>query len=450
MSAASNERATVAPLAHVAKRGGPFLFLGSHVASDQGTGEMVTRLADVDPADAARLRTGNLMIDAPAERAVAQTCRVVRDVEAYLRAMGGSLHDLVQQRWFVRDERNLAPVARALAALLQDALPATTLVAADGAGLAPDIAVHADFIALARPSRWSVRSVRIEDLDALTSPFPAATRVGPFLFTTPVAGIDLATGRVVTTFRDLDAAARALAEPPYAGRGEAAAAQQVQIFRHVERILASQGASLACQVRQNGWMRMPMSEFGPASAVRRRLFSGDNTGPFTSLTVSGLRSADALFEYGVIALVPGDVQWKRTVRTPPHGIASYYVAAVQAGPLVVSAGEVPVDTVAGSAVTAFPSEVQAFGRIDAAGVVLAQAWDVYAKLERALADYGATMADVVHQTVYVTDGAHAAAVERIAALHFGRTLPPTTVVPILSTSPFAESRVEIEVIAATG
>jgi enamine deaminase RidA (YjgF/YER057c/UK114 family) len=335
-----------------------------------------------------------------------------------------------------------------LGILLQDAIPATTLVAADGPGHAPDIAVHADFIALARPSPWSVQNLRIDDLDALTYPFPAITRVGPFLFTTPVAGVDLSSGRVVTTFRDLEPPAHALAEPPYAGRGEAAAAQQVQVFRHVERILASQGASLACQVRQNGWLRMPMSEFGPASAMRRRLFSGDNTGPFTSLTVSGLRSADALFEYGVIALVPGDREWQRTVRNAPHGIASYYVAAVQAGPLVVSAGEVPVDAVAASAVTSNP--VAAHGRIDASGVALAQAFDVYGKLERALADYGATMADVVHQTLYVMDGADVAAIERVAALTFGHALPPTTVIPILSTSPFRESRLEIEVIAAIG
>jgi enamine deaminase RidA (YjgF/YER057c/UK114 family) len=390
------------------------------------------------------------MIDAPAERAVVQACRVVREVETQLRAVGGSLHDLVQQRWFVRDECDLAAVARALAAIMGDALPATTLVAANGPGLDARFSVHADFIALARPSSWSVRNVRIGDLNALTFPFPAATRAGPFVFTTPLAGISLATGRVVTTFRDLDPIEAALAEPPYSGRGEAAAAQQVQVFRHIERILASQGASLACQIRQNGWMRMPMSEFGPASAVRRQLFSGDNTGPFTSLTVSGLRSADALFEYGVIALVPGEGEWQRVVRNPPHGIASYYVAAVRTGPLVVSAGEVPVDVAAGAAVTALPVDLRQSGRIDASGVVLAQAYDVFVKLERALADYGASMADVVHQTLYVTDGNYVPAIERIAALSYGQTLPPTTVVPILSTSPFRESLLEIEVIAAIG
>jgi enamine deaminase RidA (YjgF/YER057c/UK114 family) len=184
--------------------------------------------------------------------------------------------------------------------------------------------------------------------------------------------------------------------------------------------------------------------------VRRRLFSGDNTGPFTSLTVSGLRSADALFEYGVIALVPGEREWQRTLRNPPHGIASYYVAAVRAGPLVVSAGEVPVDAAAASAVTTLPPGASSHGRIDASGVALAQAFDVYGKLERALADYGAAMADVVHQTLYVIDGADVAAIERVAALTFGHTLPPTTVVPILSTSPFRESSLEIEVIAAIG
>jgi len=440
------------PLVHASRRGGPFLFVGGLAGMDARSGAPSRRFSDLDPADAALLRSGNLMIDAPPERAIVQSCRIVRQLEELLASEGGSLRDLVQQRFFVRDERDLAAVARTLVALLSDAMPATTLLAANGPGFAPEIDVHADFIALARPSPWSVTRVRVEEVDALTSPFPAATRAGPFVFTSPVAGINPATGRAVTSFRELDDAARTFANPPYAGRGEAVAAQQVQAFLNIERILASQGASLACQVRQNGWMRIGMREFGPASAVRQKLFSGGNTGPMTSLTVTGLRDSNALFEYGVIALVPAEdgSEWQRTIRNPPHGIASYYVAAVRAGPLVVSAGEVPVDAAAGAAVTSFSPDANMLGagRVDAATVVMAQAHDVYAKLARALRDYGAAMADVVHQTLYVLDGSHTAAVERIATLHFGPSLPPTTVVPITSTSPFPESCLEIEVVAA--
>jgi enamine deaminase RidA (YjgF/YER057c/UK114 family) len=151
------------------------------VGLDARTGAPSTRFSDLDPADAAALRSGNLMIDAPSEPAVVQTCQIVRQLEVLLAAEGGSLRDLVQQRFFVRDERDLAAVARTLVASLPEGLPATTLVAANGPGFAPEIAVHADFIAVARPLPWSVTRPHA-GLDALTLPFPAATRAGP-LFT---------------------------------------------------------------------------------------------------------------------------------------------------------------------------------------------------------------------------------------------------------------------------
>jgi enamine deaminase RidA (YjgF/YER057c/UK114 family) len=439
-------------LVHPLRRGGPFLFLGTQVgraAEDRGP---ATCFADLAPADVAVLRTGNLMIDAPAERAVVQTCRILRRVESLLAAAGGSLDDIVAQRFFVRHPEDLAAVARAIVALVPGRRPSTTLVAANAPGFDPDIAVHADFVALARPSSMVVTPVTVPGLDFLSAPFPLATRAGPYVFTSPVAGVDLATGRGITSLRELDESARAMAEPPYTRSGEAAAAQQIQVFRHVERILAASGTSLAWQVRQNGWLRIPMRAFGPASAVRRKLFAGDRTGPFTSLTISGLRDESALFEYGVIALMPpgGEADAQRAIRSRPHGIASYYVAAVQAGPLIVTAGEVPVDTERGAAVQSFATGARdlANERIDAHTVVMAQAHDVYEKLARVLSDHGATMPDVVHQTLYVLDGASVAAIERIATLYFGPTLPPTTVVPIASTSPFPESRLEIELIAA--
>jgi enamine deaminase RidA (YjgF/YER057c/UK114 family) len=60
------------------------------------------------------------------------------------------------------------------------------------------------------------------------------------------------------------------------------------------------------------------------------------------------------------------------------------------------------------------------------------------------------MRDVLHQTVYLVEPAHFPALERIATLHYGVRLPPTTLVPIRGASPFAGTLLEIEVTAHAG
>ena len=54
---------------------------------------------------------------------------------------------------------------------------------------------------------------------------------------------------------------------------------------------------------------------------------------------------------------------------------------------------------------------------------------------------------MVHQTVYLKDATEMAVVERVGTMFFGPTLPPTTFIPIVDTSPFSEASIEIEVVA---
>lgn len=432
----------------------PFLFLGSQTPLDPHSGTVASRFGDA-PAEVVRaMRTGNLMIDAPAEKAMVQTWRVLANVLQILQRQGLGPQSLVHQRFFLRDIRDLSAVLRAMALMLPEGCPSTTIVEADGPGVDPMYALHADFVVLAPGGSLVREDISIPALDACTAPFPVATRAGSYIFTTPIAGVDLATGAPVTRFDQLDAGDRELAGSADTGLGEALAAQQVQAFRHIDAILRSQGSSLAWQIRQNGWLRIPMRDFGPASAVRARLFSGANAAAFTSLTVSALRDERALFEYGAIALVPprrpDDVQ--RSVPAEAHGIASYYVGAVAAGPYVFTAGEVPVDATVPRVIESF-ADVGGDAwrvhdsRIGGDSTILAQAHYVYQALARCLESFGASMVDVVHQTVYLVDCNDCPAVERVASGYFGAELPPTTVVPITSTSPYAQSRLEVELIA---
>jgi enamine deaminase RidA (YjgF/YER057c/UK114 family) len=131
---------------------------------------------------------------------------------------------------------------------------------------------------------------------------------------------------------------------------------------------------------------------------------------------------------------------------------------VRAGHCVFAAGEVPIRAKAGE-----PPEIVAraadldddlrclnFGRVHAEYPLMAQAHCVYRLIGDALARYGCKMQDVLHQTVYLVEPAHFPALERVATLHYGVRLPPTTLVPIRGASPFPETLLEIEVIAHAG
>ena len=74
-----------------------------------------------------------------------------------------------------------------------------------------------------------------------------------------------------------------------------------------------------------------------------------------------------------------------------------------------------------------------------------QAGNAFATIERALAEGGFTLADVVRAVYYVTDAAHADAVFKVTGEHFGDIRPAATMVVAGLIKP--EMKVEIEVTA---
>ena len=92
-----------------------------------------------------------------------------------------------------------------------------------------------------------------------------------------------------------------------------------------------------------------------------------------------------------------------------------YARAVRVGPFVYVTGTAAVDD---------------SGKVVAPGDVAAQTEFVLRKIERALADLGASLADVVRTRIYVTDIAQWEAVGRVHGRFFGEILPATTMVEV--------------------
>lgn len=92
-----------------------------------------------------------------------------------------------------------------------------------------------------------------------------------------------------------------------------------------------------------------------------------------------------------------------------------YARAVRVGPFVYVTGTAAVDE---------------HGAVVAPGDMAAQAEFALQKIERALADLGASLADVVRTRIYVTDIAQWEAVGRVHGRFFGEILPATTMVEV--------------------
>ena len=438
----------------VGARAGQFIFLGAQTPMDLETGTLGKGFKDVPESARRQLATGMVFIDATEQGILTQTWQIYENVKRILAAHGASLDDLVHQRIFLKRMRHLPSLERVMRAFMPQAPPSTTILEATNPGVNPEIEVQADFIAAA-PGGPKRVNISLPDLDHLTAPYPLATRAGQYVFTSTLAGVDPKTGKIIESVDALTAEERELLEPPYPAKVEAAVAQHLMLFRHVRRILESQGAPLGSHIHQNGWLRIPMQEFGPIAKVRRRLFAGrPNQAPSTALPVAGVRQDGALFEWQVVALVPprNRDEYRKDARMPAHPLTDFYLPAVNAGPFVFTAGEVAVETSGPSLVNRF-SEVQdegrflSYGRIHQERPIMAESWHVYQQLKSYLEACGSSMDQVLHQTLHMVNPADYPALERIATLFYGPKLPPTTVVPIVGTSPYPEATLEAELVA---
>jgi 2-iminobutanoate/2-iminopropanoate deaminase len=89
------------------------------------------------------------------------------------------------------------------------------------------------------------------------------------------------------------------------------------------------------------------------------------------------------------------------------------------------------------------------GKLVGQGDMKAQAEQVFANLQAALAAAGATFKDVVKMNTYVTDMSQAGAVREARAKYFGDAPPASTLVQVVHLAR-PELMIEVEVIAVVG
>ncbi len=253
----------------VANKAGPFMFFGSQTPHDPNTGKLVTGFASVPRNARSELATGMQFMDVTEERILSQAWQIYKNLEDVLAAHGATLDNVVRQRFFLRDFRDQTSLEKVITRFNSDERPATTIIEATSHGVNHEISVQADFVVIDGAAEICRENISIPELDHLTSPYPLATRAGQFVFTTPLAGVDPRTGLLARKFDELTPEERELLEPPYSVREEAVAAQHIMVFRHIRRILESQGATLGSHVHQNCWLRVPMQEWSQVSKVRR-------------------------------------------------------------------------------------------------------------------------------------------------------------------------------------
>ena len=114
---------------------------------------------------------------------------------------------------------------------------------------------------------------------------------------------------------------------------------------------------------------------------------------------------------------------------------SHYTDAVRAdGPLLFVSGVVPVDEA---------------GRLVGGDDIVAQARQVFANMGAVLAAGGATFADVIKVTVFLTDVDDRARINAVRQEVFGEARPASTLVQI-SALAIAGAKIEVEAIAVVG
>lgn len=419
---------------------GSFLFTGAITPHDSATGRLVTDPAPyADTLKAAKV--GLMFFDMPERPVLAQTWVVCQHLLTLLKTKGLTPDNIVRQRVFVRDAREVHAVERVMDMALGKR-PVTSVVVMATANIHPDLHVQIDCILCT-----DVKSMKPLGT-VLANGYPAGVKVGNLLFTSAVSASTGPTGEPAPKADDATLLRSNHHRRIY---GEAS-----DTFCALREVLSLAGAGIKDIVKVNGWVNFPMRDYGAAVLARRRFF--DQTKEYmmasTGLAVGGAADPDTLLSFDAVALVPGASTAPKHVIPCISPVASPYVAgAVEGAGLIFTSGEIPVQQPEGIVISSCgqlqdEGRMLRFGHIEPESGMESRTWFVHKTLEHYLAAYGADFGNVLHQTVFMKDCRLFPVLERIATLFYGRTLPPTTIVPITDTTPFPESELEIEVIAA--
>ncbi|MEV0074105.1 MULTISPECIES: RidA family protein [unclassified Amycolatopsis] len=429
----------IGPYSKIADSAADLVFVGS-VTPHLPSGELVRSFRQVD-ADGARVRRNQMLIDVPEEPAAAQAYFAFDQLGEVLASYSLDLRAVARLRVFVSDRENLAVVNRVVRDRLGGHRPAISVVLVSSHGLDKEVEVYLD--AVAYTGEGGVQVVDAADGSAVV-------RAGDYVFVPSTTGTEPAPApsRLGTLPDEL--AAMEFSTP----KATEALEQSWTLFQKMDAALESAGGGIEDVLKVNGWLPESMRYYGPVVLARQALSDHNEKRlvASTGLSIGGLPDPAARIAFEAVAYLPRSGGDAKEVRLPQADIARYYVGAVRGGGLVFTCGEVPIDgpnrrLVDRNAELSGEGRSLSFGHLEADTGIRAKAWYVYQLHTEYLEAYGLDLGDVVHQTVYLKDATERAVVERVGTMVFGPTLPPTTFVPIVDTSPFAAASIEIEVVA---
>lgn len=281
-------------------------------------------------------------------------------------------------------------------------------------------------------------AVEIDLEDFALSPFPIAMRAGGLVFTSGQRGCSAGHG-----FRDLPPEGRSK-EQGFAlidaAEGEVAVSSW-KAHAALDVALKAAGSDTDQILRQHVWQR-DKRYFPVYEAVRKHW--QPTPAPSSGLgvgTLGGVGQPWIGLDAIAVDTQASSVFTKRTVvaavdhKALPS--ASHYSQAVRSGPLVFTAGHIPIKTSEpGKPVVKSFDDVPPEGRFLATGrshpdsrdgPIAAQAWFVYSELEKLLAQADLTLADTVLSSVYLGDLRDLAVFHRIHRHFFPKGGPALSI-----------------------
>ena len=436
-------------------KAGQFLFLSAQTPVELETGALIRYPWDLPPEGRECIMTGREFYDSKNGPVRAQTWMIYNNLSKILAQQGSSLQNVVRQRIYLRDVNDTGSMEEVMLSFFQDDKPATMIAGVANQGLASDMRVQVEVIALVPEERGlHTESIYLPDLALVTAPYPQAVKVGQFLFFSGLVAIDPATGKIVTRLEELgnDAAHVRSGYLQTDSTQEASKAQYYHINRLMEQVIKNQGgAGYKDMLRLNQFYRYGMKANADRTALIGKLFKNirEDVPPNTAFGIRNVSVIDEAMIVGdAVALLPGEYHKEVAM----GGSAGIQPTWSKAGPFWFVSGDLGWNRAKHDSIHSF-SDLTDAGRFLAQGrfhdvhtEAMAQAWYTYQSLDRQMHDAGSELAKVVQQNLYMRDVSEYLAVERIASIVYKGRIPPTILVPVDDIGSYGE-RLEIETIS---
>lgn len=273
-------------------------------------------------------------------------------------------------------------------------------------------------------------------------PHAHATRSGPFLFLSGQLAVNPKTSRPVAGYAELPAGAPRLGMGRMApdSREGPGIAQTWQVYQQLAAILRAAGSTEQHVLLMMIYLKA-IREFPSVIRVREKIFAPLDPPPSTAAQVPAFALPQSVVAIDAIAVVPDPARGIDKVVVQRTGqfdqmALSHYQLGSRAGDLLFIAGVVGARPEKGQVIRT-ATDLDDDGRrllSFASGaererdeMVTAQAVFIYQAIEGILREHGATCADLVKTTIYLTDVRTLPAVDRVGRAFLGDRPPATTV-----------------------